>query len=213
MAEFAQLPDQLNQEQTEGTGISHKASHYASLINPGTSSHDYTQLIATRMPSNEATTSNQQHPQVRSNASSQDDPKTMPHQVQHYTALIGRPEATSHDYAKLILPEKSSAKSTSDNEQHSKGYSNAVRKDRKKVTVRFAVSDSPKAHQVEHPALAEGDSDHAKKNITSHPSSRNVTPPSDRAVQESAMYSTVVRQGGEKVTIRIQAPTEEQDPW
>ena len=215
MAEFAELPGQINQEQTESTRTSHQAPHYTSLINPGTISHDYTELTITRMPTNESSTSNQQHPQVYSNVTSQDNQNTMPHQVQHYTALVTQPEATSHSYAQLIRPEESSRKLASDNEQCSKVYSTVVRQDGKKVTVKFTVSDPPELHQIENPASAEGYSDLAEENITSTSSSRNMTSPTDRDAQESATYtySTVVRQGGEKVTIRMQALTKEQHPW
>ena len=216
MAEFYELPGQPNPEQTESTSTSHQAPHYTSLVNPGTSRHDYTELITGMMPSNESTTSNQQHP-LYSNVIPQDNQNTMPHQVQQYTALIHQTEATTHSYAELIRPETSSRKSTSDNEQHSKVYSSVMRQDDgKKVTVKFAISDpSGEIHQIENQALVDSNSDLVEESIASHSANRNMTAATDRDSQKSAtcMYSTVVRQGGEKVTIRILAPTEEQDPW
>ena len=201
----------------DSTETSHQPpSHYTSLVNPGTFSHNYTELmIARKHTSNSSPSgSNQHHPLVNSNVISQDNQNTMPHQVQRYTALIRQTEATTHSYAELIRPEMSSRKSTSNSEQRSKVYSTVVRQDNKKVTVKFAISDPPEEiHQIENQASAEGNSDLAKENITSHSSKWHRTAPTDRAARERTMYSTVVRQGGKKVTIRTQAPMEEQDPW
>ena len=205
---------EVSQQQCESTQLPHQAPHYASLINPGTIQHNYTELIIAKRNTSESSKSDQQLLQVHTTtATSQGNLNTMPQQIGDYTALINRPEDTSHGYQKLTRPEKSS-KSASDHEQFSKVYSTVVRQDGQKVTVRYTISDPPDEHQIENPALADGNKDFAMKNIISRSSSRDVTTaPVDKAVQESATYCTVVRQGGEKVTIRIQAPTEEQDPW
>ena len=214
--DLAELPSQSNQEQTEPTGTSPQASHYTSLINPGATCHDYTEVTVTRMPRNQSAMSNQQqHPPMYSNVSSQGSLNTMPQQVGDYIALISRPEA--HGYAELTRPEKSSTtKSASNHKQCSKVHSTVVRRDSKKVTVKFSTSDSDPldVHQIENPAVVDGKRDLAVKNTTSRLSSRNVrSAPTDQTVQESATYCTVVRQGGEKVTIRIQAPTGDQESW
>lgn len=132
-------------------------------------------------------------------------------QAHHYTSPMDPKATTGHYYADLTRSKPSESPSIS--EQSQQVYSTVIRQDGKKVTVHFTVSDPSEQHQNENPLLANDKNDLANENITSGASSSNVAAPTGRDVQVRAIHSTVVRQDGEKITIRVQTPMEEQDSW
>ena len=90
-------------------------------------------------------------------------------------------------------------------------YNTIVRREGKKVTVKFAAPNLPHHHHN----VSNAANYDRERNLTSLDeisetstiSEANTTFNSEADTQTGAMYSTVVRQDGKKVTIRIQAPT------
>ena len=90
-------------------------------------------------------------------------------------------------------------------------YNTIVKQEGKKVTVKFTAPNLPHDHHNENNAANHD----RERNLTSLDEvsesstlpEANTTFNSEAAPLTGAMYSTVVRQDGKKVTISIQAPT------
>ena len=116
----------------------------------------------------------------------------------------------SHQYDVIERPEAPSNQCTTEQQGHLQEYSTIIRQESKKVTVKFTVSSPPQHHQNEantgHPDRESNLTSLDETSKASNPPEANATINGETDPQVGAIYSTVVRQDGKKVTIRIQAP-------
>ena len=101
----------------------------------------------------------------------------------------------SHDYFVLERPEELSNQSAVTQEAQMHVYSTPIRKEGKKAPSDHTSSDTPQ-HQWDEMASV------------SHDGESNPTPCDELPMTSGATYSTVVRQDGEKIAIKIQEPTD-----